>query len=464
MKTIALGVVPLLALAARAQTCNSTGPDVITGAIDSLANYTGEPGYDAIALAMTICNVGDASVAVSPNSNQHPVFAPNLYKLTLGPGPSRIEHVGMGWLFHEFAVLQNTACCAACEPSGTTSALGPRCSSSNTASISGFQSQLGPRWQVNAATGQFTMPRANPPFSGATARRLRVPTARLEPSTAGVRYFGEGVYIAPDDAAAGNNANNASCRELTAFPSGSEWNFIPTGPTYRATAAVEVWAQFDPAVHVAAIDIPGDGRLLVASRATSIPGGRWHYEYAIQNLSSHRSVGGLFVPADLILDVSNIVFRDAEYHSGDGIPANPADPDNTARNFDGADWPADRLPAGVSWATTPYAENDNANALRWGTLYGFAFDTDWPPAFGDLSVSLFRPGTPSIVSAPNLHVPRTPCLADFNRSGGTPDDADIAAFFVGWNDGDPLADINRSGGSPDDADVAAFFDRWNEGC
>jgi hypothetical protein len=56
------------------------------------------------------------------------------------------------------------------------------------------------------------------------------------------------------------------------------------------------------------------------------------------------------------------------------------------------------------------------------------------------------------------------CPADFNRSGGVPDDADIAAFFAAWNSGDESADLNGSGGTPDDADVAYFFLRWNLGC
>ncbi|MBK9188140.1 MAG: LamG domain-containing protein [Phycisphaerales bacterium] len=56
------------------------------------------------------------------------------------------------------------------------------------------------------------------------------------------------------------------------------------------------------------------------------------------------------------------------------------------------------------------------------------------------------------------------CLADFNGSGGTPDDADVDAFFVAWNNGETSADINASGGTPDDADVDAFFTRWNAGC
>ncbi|NUQ68198.1 MAG: hypothetical protein HUU18_07970 [Phycisphaerales bacterium] len=60
--------------------------------------------------------------------------------------------------------------------------------------------------------------------------------------------------------------------------------------------------------------------------------------------------------------------------------------------------------------------------------------------------------------------PNPACLADFNNSGGTPDDADVAAFFEAWNNGEERADVNGSGGTPDDADVTYFFERWNAGC
>lgn len=56
------------------------------------------------------------------------------------------------------------------------------------------------------------------------------------------------------------------------------------------------------------------------------------------------------------------------------------------------------------------------------------------------------------------------CPGDFNNSGGTPDDSDVAAFFDAWNAGDPSADVNNSGGVPDDADVFTFFVYWAEGC
>lgn len=56
------------------------------------------------------------------------------------------------------------------------------------------------------------------------------------------------------------------------------------------------------------------------------------------------------------------------------------------------------------------------------------------------------------------------CRADYNGSGGAPDDADVWAFFSDWLAGDARADFNRTGGVPDDADIAAFFAAFGEGC
>jgi hypothetical protein len=56
-----------------------------------------------------------------------------------------------------------------------------------------------------------------------------------------------------------------------------------------------------------------------------------------------------------------------------------------------------------------------------------------------------------------------PCPADYNNSGGTPDDADVSLFFADWNAGAACADTNHSGGTPDDADVTTFFSLWTAG-
>lgn len=71
-------------------------------------------------------------------------------------------------------------------------------------------------------------------------------------------------------------------------------------------------------------------------------------------------------------------------------------------------------------------------------------------------------------ASPDLNADGIPdecqCPGDFNASGGVPDDADVTAFFLAWDAGQPAADVNGSGGTPDDADVVHFFDLWSAGC
>lgn len=57
------------------------------------------------------------------------------------------------------------------------------------------------------------------------------------------------------------------------------------------------------------------------------------------------------------------------------------------------------------------------------------------------------------------------CPADFDDSGGSPDGADVDAFFNAWLVSDPAADVDNSGGTPDLSDIEYFFRRWlNGGC
>ena len=54
-----------------------------------------------------------------------------------------------------------------------------------------------------------------------------------------------------------------------------------------------------------------------------------------------------------------------------------------------------------------------------------------------------------------------PCPADFNQDGGV-DGADVDAFFLAWESGDPSADVNADGGI-DGGDVDTFFSAWEAG-
>jgi hypothetical protein len=179
-----------------------TGPDVIVGGLTGPSNCTAAGGLDAISLGTTSCNLGDVWLNWISSTNQHPVIGGNLYRYKVVNGAGRFEQIGMSWLKHGFFALSENLCCPNCS-STDGSHLGVGCSDPYTSSRNGSQSGLGPRWQVNANTGAFTYPPANPSWSGTMARRLQFQLSDVE-STAGVRYFGEARYVTPDDAAAGN--------------------------------------------------------------------------------------------------------------------------------------------------------------------------------------------------------------------------------------------------------------------
>ncbi|MEY2784687.1 MAG: hypothetical protein RL277_891 [Planctomycetota bacterium] len=386
----ALAGAAILSLDAQAQTpCQgATGPDVIVGDIQDVANYASLNGVEALALGTYSCNQGTQTVSWISNNNLHPVIGGNLYKYKVVNGSGRFEHLGMSWLKHGFFALSNNLCCTGCQ-STSGSSLGIRCADPYTAARNGSQSGAGPKWQVNASTGVFTYPPANPAFSGSTARRLQVKITDLEASSASVRYFGEAQYVTQDDAAAGNDNNNASYRELTVTGSGTAWTFSLTAgqTTQREKPAILAWQAIDPTVQVQNIDT--DGRLILAWKVTEITPGTWHYEYALQNLNSDRSVQAFSLPVGGAM-LTNIGFHDVDYHSGDGI--------GNVTTL-GTDWAVTNTAGTLAWATDTFAVNQNANALRWGTLYNFRFDANVPPTSGSITLTPFKSGSNLVVTA-----------------------------------------------------------------
>ena len=388
----------------------NTGPDVIVGDLQDIANYAGQNiagiDYDAVAFGTYSCNIGTVWVNWIAGTNQHPVIDNNLYKYKVVNGAGRFEQVGMSWLKHGFYALSDNLCCNGCQATDGTH-LGVQCSDPYTAARNGGQPGAGPRWQVNAATGVFTYPPANPTYSGSVARRCQVKVSDLEASSSSVHFFGEAQYVTQDDAAAGNAYNNASYREVGVTGGGTAWNFALMGNTVREDPAIRAWAALDPTVNVTNIDIPADGRLVLAWQVTNLGGGQWHYEYALFNLNSDLSVQALSVPKGAGVTVTNIGFHDIAYHDGDG-------PGNV--NFDGTDWPASNGSGSVDWSTSTFAQNQSANALRWGSLYNFRFDANIAPVSGTLTLSTFK--TPGSVMV-QADVPGIPQAGPFCFGDGT---------------------------------------------
>lgn len=450
----------------------SQGPDVMITDITGPENYSAVGLVEALTLGSDACNLGDEEAEwVACPATTHPVFGGNLYKWSTVAGATRFEQVGQSWLKHGLGAEQSASCCANCQSSGTSQRLGIGCSDPYFAAQGGTQFILGPKSMVNAHTGIFSSEMCNTHPSGGNAGRLEVEIADLVATAGGtgadVRYFCQFQYVTADDAAAHNQNNNASSREMSVSGGGTAWHFaFPLiSATQPETPAIRMWKLIDSGVVETDIETPEDdgfpGLVILAAKATDLGNGYWHYEYAVNNLNSDRSIGSFSVPCSPYASVQNIGFRDVSYRGGDGIGG---------VNHDGTDWPGTFADGAVSWATTPFASNNNANAIRWGTLYNFRFDANLPPSAGDVTLQEFKVVLDLV--APTVVPTPVSCVKGDVNGDNQIDGGDIAMFAqiqVG-GEGTPeqkcAADVHVVPvGSVDEMDIGPFVDCLiNSGC
>ena len=425
------------------------GPDVIVGAIPDVSKYgsvvvSGQT-IMAYAIGTTSCNIGDALLDwfASP-SNLHPFIPQNFYRIKGG----RCEQIGMGWGKHGFTALQGSLC-GACTPSSSGTWLGIGCSDPYSSGLNGSQSGLGCRSEVNAATGLFPG-QINQGMPGAAAtigRRIQVNGNDLNPAmNAGATYFAEAQYIHPGDAAAGNDNNNGSWRAFTvgALTSGA-YAVTMSGATIQQQPAIAAWRSYTPAVTLVNADVDADGRFIVGYLVTVNTNGTWHYEYAIQNISSHRSGRSFSVPVPTGTTITNAGFKDIDYHSGDP--------------FSGTNWTTAVAAGSVTWTGGDYAVSANGNALRFGTMYNFWFDANQPPTAATGTIGLFRPGTNPTVALAIQGPSGTPTNpADLNGDGLV-DSADLGLLLAAWGSSGP-GDIDNNG-TVNAPDLAALLSAWS---
>jgi hypothetical protein len=65
----------------------------------------------------------------------------------------------------------------------------------------------------------------------------------------------------------------------------------------------------------------------------------------------------------------------------------------------------------MSWNSETFAQNQNANALRWGTLYNFRFDSNRPPQAANATIGFYKTGAP-ITVAIQAPTPDSSCGTD----------------------------------------------------
>ena len=87
-----------------------------------------------------------------------------------------------------------------------------------------------------------------------------------------------------------------------------------------------------------------------------------------------------------------------------GFHAPPQEPgwanDGTFNNqgYSSQPWTVTQASDSITWNSETFAQNQNANAIRWGTLYNFRFDADQPPQTANATVGYFKTGSPMTVA------------------------------------------------------------------
>jgi hypothetical protein len=383
------GVYCMTAVLGVATSFGQIGPDVIVNDLFNTQHYGPVGNIHGYAVGTESCNIGDQDLLWDGSTSAHPVIAQNMYRLKDG----RIEQIGVSWVKHGFITI-DSGNCGVCPPDGTGDHLSPGCSDPYSAGLNGDRNRLGPRYEVNATKGVFPYPYDDSaPVVDELSRRVQVPDDDVNPAlNAGALYFVEGQYVTRDDAGWGNSANNNSYRRVSVSDSANRTLTLEES-VYQQVPAIHAWRDHgngvgipDTNVAMVAVDVPLDGRFWVGAKCTDNGDGTWHYEYAVQNLTSDRSGGSFSVPVPVGATVSNVGFKDIDYHSGE-----PWDP---------TDWNWSITGDTVTWSSPEtYAQNPDTNALRWGTLYNFWFDVDAPAVAGDATLGLFKSGTPAAVAA-----------------------------------------------------------------
>lgn len=426
----------------------AAGPDItVSSMANNISKYNNQGPIAAYSFTTVSCNIGDAdAIWIDCNSgndcNQHPVIAQNIYRLKDG----RFEQIGLGWLKHGFCALDEDSCpVGTIVPNPSCDWLGIYAADTYSAQLNGSQAGMGPRSEVNPWTGEYPYP-----FTlgwGQTGnsifKRCQVHNDDVNPNlNAGALYFGEAQYVCTDELPA-DRLNNVTWKQfVVGSPSGGGWAFGSTGGPRWQQPAIQAWQEHDAGVVLVNVDSldalgnPVEGRFVLGCKVTDNLDGTWDYEYALYNQNNSRGARLFSVPVDDAAAVTNVGFHDVTYHSGEP--------------FEGTDWATERAGGLHVWQTQTFAENPNANALRWGTLYNFRFTADRPPTTGEVTIGLFAPaeGAPDLLVA-SIQVPAAPpvdCAGDLDGDSDTDStDLNLLLSAFGCSGGGCTGDLDGDG-------------------
>lgn len=382
------------------------GPDVVVGDLIGLAQFGTSTGTQVgLAVGTDSCNFGTVDLNWFANpSNDHPVIPQNLYRMSGGAAnDERFEQIGQSSVKHGFTALTQNLCNLGCNGVGGTR-LGSGCSDPYSASLNSGPS-LGSRAWINPFTGAYPRNDSATPNNNHTGHAHTGPSHRIlteisdltAAQNPGATYYAESQYVTPHEyvwcqanPTQCNMYNNVSYRKFNVSGTGSPFSFSPAAATVRAKTAISAWpgstlVEIKPA--------PGtDGVGTLAYKVTNTSPGVWHYEYAIFNENLDRSIQSFGMPLGSGVSLSNIGFRAPPQHPGwaaDGTVGNAG--------FSSTPWTQTQTASSMTWSSETLAQNGNANAIRWGTMYNFRFDSNRPPQTVSATIGFFKTGAPITV-------------------------------------------------------------------
>jgi hypothetical protein len=379
------------------------GPDVIVGELIGLEQSdTGAAnGQVGLALGTDACNKGTENVEwLAEPDNRHPFIPQNLYRMSGGAeSAERFEQIGQSWGKHAFAAASSNTCGFGCNGVGGDH-LGSGCSDAYGAGLNGNQFGIGSRAWVNPFTGNFPSGFAADDHTGhahdVTSHRILVETSDLIPAqNQGATYFAEAQYVVGHEytwcqAHPGqcNMYNNVSYQQQSVSGGPTNFGFSPIGATVREQPAIMAWTG--ATVQRVEPDPGNDGIFWVGYKVTGPNDGVWHYEYAIYNQNLDRGIQYFDVDsgANPPPVFSNIGFHAPPQHPGFAHDGTVGD-----AGYSSTPWEVGQSPEVVSWSTETFAQNPNANAIRFGTLYNFRFDANEPPSLRTATIKFFKTGS-----------------------------------------------------------------------
>ena len=371
MKRFALFSVTAMACSLAAQSNVVPGLDGRLEILDNIT-YWGRRGAaypnGEVGLSMrnTMCNPGSVSIPwYAQMQENHPKFGFLITRLV----NDRMEQISdRSYCKHAFTSASTSGACGACNGIGGTQ-MGVTCSDTYSASNNGSRTYLGPPHEIDPWLGTWNHigsyfdqgdPNVGAPGNtdgvqntisvGSDAVKNRVTIQEADLLTPGAQYF-YGIQLIHQGEALANRGDNIKSRGFVPTWNGTTWTVANSAVGEAFGSILQHWTGSTVESGTNGTD---DGRIFVASKATSIGGGMYHYEYAVHNVDNSRAGATLRVPIDAGVTASNFTFRDI---------------DTDALN----NWTAARVGNEIVFTAPP------SNPLEWNTIYNFGFDADVAP-------------------------------------------------------------------------------------